>query len=99
MPKSNLHRYSVSFLDINGQVVVYPIEARNDVDAAAVAVSTCEAYRAIAASMASCEAVDEARAYVALQIFADEREGRVIWTNALFDDLYRPSGADRGNGV
>lgn len=99
MPNSRLHHYTVTFLDVHGSVCSAPVTARSDVDAAAAAVSTCEALRAVAAHVVGHEAVDAARAYVALQIMADEREGRVIWTNALFDELYRPSGAGGSHGV
>lgn len=92
-----LHNYSVTYLDPCGTVCVAPIRARNDVDAAAQAVGTCEALRAVALSSTATERESEARAFVALQVFADEREGRVIWTNALFDELYRSSGAGRGS--
>lgn len=91
---SRLARYTVTFQDLGGGILTAPITARSDVDAAAIAVSTCEALRAVAAAAVGPERVDEARAYVALQIFADEREGKVIWTNALFDELRRPSRAD-----
>lgn len=89
-----LHRYTVTYQDERGNVCSAPLKARNDVDAAAVAVSICEALRAIAARSAPPERLDEARAYVALQIFADEREGRVIWTNALLDELLRLARTD-----
>lgn len=92
-----LHTYTVTFFDLRGNVRSAPITARNDVDAAAIAVSTCEALRAAAQSSIATEREIEARAFVALQVFADEREGRVIWTNALFDELYRSSGAGRGS--
>ena len=99
MPNFHFHRYTVTFVDVRGNVCSAPITARNDVDAAAVAVSTCEALRAAAGHLYGSPVIDAARAYVALQIMADEREGRVIWTNALFDELFRPSGARRGDGV
>lgn len=95
----DLKRYSVTYLDQSGSVCVAPILARNDVDAAAQAVGTCEALRAAALSSAATERQSEARAFAALQVFADEREGKVIWTNALFDELYRSSGAGRGDGI
>ena len=99
MPISRLHHYTVTYLDLLGSVCSAPVTARSDVDAAAVAVTVCEALRAIAAHAVGHEAVDKARAYVALQIMADEREGRVIWTNALFDELYRLSGSGGSHGV
>lgn len=92
------HKFTVTYLDAHGNVCEAPITARNDVDAGAVAVSTCEALRAVAGKSARSVVIDW-NAFVPLQIFADEREGRVIWTNALFDDLYRSSGTGHGNGV
>lgn len=92
------HKFTVTYLDAHGDVREAPITARNDVDAGAVAVSTCEALRAVAEKSARPVVIDRS-AYVPLQIFADEREGRVIWTNALFDVLYRSSGAGHGYGV
>lgn len=91
---SRLKKYTVTYQDLGGELQSAPIWACNDVDAAARAISVCEALRAVAASVVGPERVDEARAYVALQLHADEREGRLIWTNALFDELRRPSGAD-----
>lgn len=92
------HKFTVTYFDAAGNVCEAPITARNDVDAGAAAVSTCEALRAVAVKSARSAAVGRS-CFVPLQIFADERGGRVIWTNALFDDLYRSSRAGRGHGV
>lgn len=99
MSRQIFARYTVTFQDLGGGIETAPITARSDVDAAAMAVSTCEALRAVAVAAVGRERVDAARAYVALQIFADEREGKVIWTNALFDELYRSSGAGGGSRI
>lgn len=96
---TNLKHYSVTYFDVNGRLAVQPLKARSDVDAVAVAVATCNGLRALAEARLGADRVAISRAYVALQVFADEREGKVIWTNALFDDLRRSSGADRGNGI
>ena len=81
MSRQNFARYTVTFEDLAGGISSAPITARNDVDAAAIAVSTCEALRAVAVAAVGRDRVDAHRAYVALQIFADDREGKVIWTN------------------
>ncbi len=95
----DLRNYSVTYFDVNGNVAVQPLRARSDVDAVAVAVATCNGLRALAEARLGADRVAISGAYVALQVFADEREGKVIWKNALFDDLRGSSGAGRGNGV
>lgn len=95
----NLKNYTVTYFDVYGNVAQQPVRARSDVDAVAVAVATCSGLRALAEARLGQDRVAIAGAYIALQVFADEREGKVIWTNALFDDLRRSSGAGRGYGV
>jgi hypothetical protein len=84
MSRQNFSRYTVTYRDLGGGILSAPIAARSDVEAVAIAASTCEALRAVAVAGVGRDRVDAARAYVALQIFADEREGKVVWSNPCF---------------
>lgn len=90
---SKYHNYTVTYFGIHGELQSAPITARSDVDAAAQAVSICDSLRFLASKSSNAD-LEGIGAFVALQVFADEREGRVIWTNALFDELLRLARTD-----
>lgn len=82
-----LHSYTVYFRDLYGSMQEQRYDAYNDVDAAARGVSLCERNRAEAAVAAGFQLVERLGAFVALEIVANEKNGTVIWTNAILDVL------------
>lgn len=82
-----LHKYTVYSRNLHGSLEEKHYQAYNDVDAAARGVSLCERQRAEAAAVMGFPLVERLGAFTALEIVADERNGTVIWTNAILCDF------------
>lgn len=82
-----LHKYTVFYRNLYGSMEELHYKAFNDIDAAARGVSLCERNRAEAAVAAGFALVERLGAFIALEIVADEKDGTVIWTNAILDVL------------